>query len=179
MLSFKRHRREHQNQVDEEWQKQVNEGKVDPDDEEAKLLVDENDITRDFLSSDQTFVFSDEVTLYFDGKIIECILVIVDQTVYLLFKDTYRNIISPFNLIELAAVIMSPSNPMSAAFKMKDDKKLNRSHIIFQNQNMGLMVRFIQELEAYWLSVEFSDTIALTIDRNPVSFSFKDIALEK
>ena len=58
---------------------------------------------------------------------------------------------------------MSPSNPMSAAFKLKDHKKLGRSHIVFQNMNMGLMVRFIQELEAHWLSVEFSDQIAMTI----------------
>jgi len=44
---------------------------------------------------------------------------------------------------------------------------------------MGLMIRFIQELEAYWLAVEFSDTIAMVVDRKPVSFNFKDIALEK
>lgn len=154
-------------------------GRVDPEDEDEKPYIDENDITRDFLTSDQTFVFSDEVLLFFDSRIIECILVIVDTTIYVLYKDTYRNILSPFELEELSAIIMSPSNPMSAAFKLKDDKKLSRSHIIFQNQNMGLMVRFIQELEAYWLSVEFSDIIAMTIDRKPLSFNFKDIALEK
>ena len=44
---------------------------------------------------------------------------------------------------------------------------------------MGLMIRFIQELEAYWLAVEFSDQIALVVDRKPVPFSFQDIALEK
>ena len=44
---------------------------------------------------------------------------------------------------------------------------------------MGLMIRFIQELEAYWLSVEFSDAIAMVVDRKPVSFNFRDIVLEK
>jgi len=44
---------------------------------------------------------------------------------------------------------------------------------------MGLMIRFIQELEAHWLSVEFSDTIAMVVDRKPISFNFKDIVLEK
>ena len=44
---------------------------------------------------------------------------------------------------------------------------------------MGLMIRFIQELEAYWLAVEFSDQIALVVDRKPVPFNFQDIALAK
>lgn len=61
-----------------------------------------------------------------------------------MFKNkTSSNLYTPFDLEELQAVVMSPSNPMSAAFKLKDQKKLNRSHIIFQNQNMGLMIRFI------------------------------------
>ena len=67
---------------------------------------------------------------------------------------------------------MSPSNPMSAAFKLKDQNKLGRSHIVFQNMNMGIMVKFIQELEAHWLSVEFNDTIKMTIDKQPLTFSF-------
>jgi len=44
---------------------------------------------------------------------------------------------------------------------------------------MGLMVRFIQELEAYWLSVEFSDTIAMVVDKKPISFSFQEITMHK
>ena len=89
--------------------------------------------------------------------------IIVEQKVYILFKDTLGNMYTPFNLEELAAVVMSPSNPMSAAFRMKDQKKFGRSHIVFQNQNMGLLIRFIQELEAYWLSVEFSDQLAMVV----------------
>ena len=119
-------------------------------------MINVNEITRDFLSCDQSFIFSDELII-FDSKIIETIFAIVDQKVYILYKDTKMNVYTPFDLEELAAVVMSPSNPMSAAFRMKDCKKLNRSHIVFQNQNMGLMIRFIQELEAYWLSVEFND----------------------
>jgi len=48
-----------------------------------------------------------------------------------MFKDTLRNMYTPFDLTEIAAVIMSPTNPMSAAFRMKDSNKLGRSHIIF------------------------------------------------
>lgn len=74
---------------------------------------------------------------------------------------------------------MSPSNPMSAAFKIKDSSKIGRSHIIFQNHNMGLMIRFIQELNAFWLNVDFTDTIAMTVDRKPVSFNFSEITMER
>jgi len=44
---------------------------------------------------------------------------------------------------------------------------------------MGLMIRFIQELEAYWLSVEFNDQLAVIIEGKPSTFNFQDIALEK
>ena len=44
---------------------------------------------------------------------------------------------------------------------------------------MGLMIRFIQELEAYWLSVEFNDQIAMVVDNKPISFNFKDLAVER
>jgi hypothetical protein len=40
-------------------------------------------------------------------------------------------IYNPFKLDEIKALVMSPSNPMSAAFVMKDTHRLNRSHIIF------------------------------------------------
>ena len=85
------------------------------------------------MSSDQSFIFTDEIILY-DQKVITCNLAIVDQRVYIMFKNmTSSNLYTPFDLEELQAVVMSPSNPMSAAFKLKDQKKLNRSHIIFQN----------------------------------------------
>jgi len=67
----------------------------------------------------------------FDQKIITCNLAIVDQRVYIMFKDSNANLYTPFDLEDLSAVVMSPSNPMSAAFKLKDTKKLNRSHIVF------------------------------------------------
>lgn len=96
-----------------------------------------------------------------------------------MFKDSRNIVYTPFDIEEIAAIVMSPSNPMSAAFRMKDQNKFSRSHIIFQNMNMGLMIRFIQELEAYWLSVEFNDQLAVIVQGKPQPFNFKDIALEK
>jgi len=77
------------------------------------------DITQDYLTSDQAFVFSDEITIFHD-KIVEAVLTIVDMQVYFLFKSTKSSIYKPFELTELSAIVMSPSNPMSAAFKLKD-----------------------------------------------------------
>ena len=75
--------------------------------------------TCDFLTSDQCFIFSDELII-FDQKIMTCLLAVVDQRVYIMYKDSFVNVYTPFDLEELAAVVMSPSNPMSAAFKLKD-----------------------------------------------------------
>ena len=94
--------------------------------------MDVNEITRDLLTSDQSFVFSDELTI-FDRKLVATLLVVLDQRVYILFKDSLNVVYTPFDLEEIAAVVMSPSNPMSAAFRMKDQNKFKRSHIIFQN----------------------------------------------
>lgn len=131
-LTYNNHRKQLQRESDDKWRARV-EAQGSDDEKEARPLIDVNDITRDFLSSDQSFIFSDEMTIY-DQKIITCNLAIVDQRVYILFNDkAHSNLYTPFDLEELQAVVMSPSNPMSAAFKMKDQKKLNRSHIVFQN----------------------------------------------
>ena len=45
--------------------------------------------------------------------------------------------------------------------------------------NMGMMVRFIQELEAYWLAVEFSDHIAMVVNQKPESFSFEQLTKQR
>jgi hypothetical protein len=79
----------------------------------------------------------------------------------------------------VAALVMSPTNPQSAAFHLKNDKKLDMSHIIFQNSNMGLMVRYFQELELYDLKVEFKDQLAITVFGKPKKFEFQEIALGK
>ena len=84
-------------------------------------------------------------------------MVIVDSQIFLFYKESLVTIYNPFRLNEVAALVMSPSNPMSAAFLMKDPQRLTRSHIIFQNHNMGLLVRFFQELELFEMRVEFQD----------------------
>ena len=185
MLTFENKRKALQRDSDEKWRERVEAAaeNANSDDEsvekEPRPKIGLDDLsTRDFLTSDQCFIFSDELTI-FDQKIMTCIFTIVDQKVYIMFKDSMINVYTPFDLEELGAIVMSPSNPMSAAFRMKQQDKLNRSHIIFQNQNMGLLIRFIQELEAHWLSVEFSDQIAMVIDKKPISFNFKELTIEK
>ena len=131
MLTFKTRRLHHQRIADEKW-KEENDFILDEEEKAERPVIDEADVTRDFLTSDQSFVFSDEMII-FDQKIHTSVLVIVDQRVYILFKDSLQNMYTPFDLEELAAVVMSPSNPMSAAFRLKDQNKFGRSHIIFQN----------------------------------------------
>ena len=57
MLTYEGHRKELQKQSDEEWRARVGESFSDEDEEEKKQreprpVIDVNDITRDFLSSD-------------------------------------------------------------------------------------------------------------------------------
>ena len=58
-------------------------------------------------------------------------MVIINSQIYLFYKESMVTIYNPFKLDEIKALVMSPSNPMSAAFVMKDTHRLNRSHIIF------------------------------------------------
>mgnify|MGYP000430439920 CR=1 FL=1 len=72
---------------------------------------------------------------------------------------------------------MSPQLPQSAAWHVRDDKKLGRSHVIFQCYNMGLLVKYLQDLQLYDLRVEFKDRLAMTIDRKALKFEFTEITL--
>ena len=146
LMTFDNHRKEVQKQVDDEYKEKLQrlqDGEEFDDDESfEKKYVTNADITTDYLTCDQVFIFSDEITIYHE-KIQNAILAVIDTKVFLLFKESKSSIYRPFDLEELSAIVMSPSNPMSAAFKMKDQNKLKRSHIVFQNNNMGLLVRFI------------------------------------
>ena len=96
MMTFKSRKQHHQRISDEQWRARVEEQaqkaeqagtSVDEEDKEPRPLIDDQDITRDFLTSDQSFVFSDEMII-FDNRIIECTLAIIDQRVYILYKET-------------------------------------------------------------------------------------------
>jgi hypothetical protein len=44
---------------------------------------------------------------------------------------------------------------------------------------MGLMVRFLQELNLYSLKVEFADAFPMTVNEIPIKFAFEEITLSK
>ena len=62
-LTYNNHRKQLQRESDDKWRARV-EAQGSDDEKEARPLIDVNDITRDFLSSDQSFIFSDEMTIY-------------------------------------------------------------------------------------------------------------------
>lgn len=63
----------------------------------------------DFLSSDQTFVFADEIVVYQGGKVADCLLAIVDEQVYIIYMESKGSIASPFDIHEVSHFVMSPS----------------------------------------------------------------------
>ena len=101
-MTFKKYRKAKQKIADEEYEARVKEieaaGK-DIEDEESleREHVKVEDITQDYLTCDQSFIFSDEITIYHE-KITEAVLVIVDTKVYLIFKANQTSIYKPFDL---------------------------------------------------------------------------------
>ena len=61
----------------------------------------------------------------------ETVLVVLNNVVYLLYKDSKNTMYTPFKVKDIAAMIMSPTLHTAAAFKLRDSRKLKRSHIIF------------------------------------------------
>ena len=122
MLTFKHRKKQHQKRLDEGWHREL-EAQGEDAEPIPRPLVDENNITRDILTHDQSFIFSDEMIVYDDRKIVNTEFYIVDQRFYIVFKDSRNIVYTPFDIEEVAAVVMSPSNPMSAAFRMKDQAK--------------------------------------------------------
>jgi len=93
----------------------------------------------------------------------------------LFYKDSKATIFNPIKLSEIRAIVMSPSNPMHAAFEVKDPARLGRSHIVFKSQNMGLLVRYLQQLALYELKVIFNDHFNMFVNGKPVAFRFSEI----
>ena len=129
----------------------------------------------DFLQSNQVPIFTDNITLYRDGEMFKCHLCIIDVMVFVLYREKKTLAQTPFKIEDLEEMIMSPSQPTSSAFKLKDTQKYGRSHCIFQSFSMGLLVRFFQELELYDLKVTFHDSFPMTVKDDPVAFNFDDI----
>ena len=69
-------------------------------------------------------------------------MVILDKMVYFVYKESKCLVLDPLKLGQISALVMSPSQPMSAAFKLNDAQNMRRSHVIFQNFNMGILVRY-------------------------------------
>lgn len=105
----------------------------------AKAQLEET-VARDLLTCDEALIFADDVRVYqppgpSSGKAEHaCILVIYNGKVFLVYGESKLTIYSPFDLLsEVKALVMSPSNPLSAAFHLKNDRQLQRSHVIFQS----------------------------------------------
>lgn len=98
------------------------------------------------LDENNDLLFSDILYIYQEKKVIETLLTVLHNTVYLMYKDSKNTMYTPFKVKDIQAMIMSPTLHTAASFKLKNPLKLKRSHIIFQNYNMGLLVRYFQEL---------------------------------
>ena len=88
--------------VDEEYEAKVakleEEGKNVEDEESLeKIVLQECDVTQNYLTCDQSFIFSDEITIFHE-KITEAILCIIDTKVYVLFKSNKTSVYRPFDL---------------------------------------------------------------------------------
>jgi len=74
----------------------------------------------DFLQSNQVPIFTDNITLYRDGEMFKCHLCIIDVMVFVLYREKKTLAQTPFKIEDLEEMIMSPSQPTSSAFKLKD-----------------------------------------------------------
>jgi hypothetical protein len=69
----------------------------------------------DFLVSEDVPVFTDDITLYMQGDLFKCSMVIVDTTIFLLYREKMTLVTQPFNVADLLILMLSPSLPTTAA----------------------------------------------------------------
>ena len=98
-----------------------------------------------------------------------------NSLLFIIYQDSKASVYQPFAFKDVSALIMSPQLPQSAAWQIRDHLKLGRSHVIFQNFNMGILVKYLQDLQLHELRVEFKDSLAMTIDRKALKFEFTEI----
>ncbi len=65
-------------------------------------------------------VFSDEVRVLKDPNPIICVLIVVSDVVFLLYKESQKLLYSPFNIRDIECLVLSKSNPLIGAIQLKE-----------------------------------------------------------
>jgi hypothetical protein len=65
-------------------------------------------VVKDHLTSDQALVFSDEIKIFSNGTLFECVLVVFDLACYILQKQGGACFYNPFTLrSDVSALVLS------------------------------------------------------------------------
>ena len=73
-----------------------------------KAVLDEIEVVRNHLTSDQALIFSDEIKIFSNNTLFECVLVVFNYTCYLLHKDAGTCFYNPFSLLnDVGALVLS------------------------------------------------------------------------
>jgi len=92
----------------------------------------------------------------------------------MVYTNSKNAVFNPFEFETFDSLIMSLDMPEAAAFSLKDTSGFDKTHIIFENYNMGLLLSYIQEIGLGDIRLEFKNSFPVTIleTNSPEPFSF-------
>jgi hypothetical protein len=116
--------------------------------------------------------FSTSISLYDGKKWYDSIIIIVDTIFISLFQNTAGKFYSAFDLNYVESLILSETVPSFGAFELESDtaNRLQTSHIIFDCDSVGLIIKYIQEMRQYG---HLDSKIGLKVTDNTLDYIIK------
>lgn len=123
-------------------------------------------------------VYSENIKIYQNRKLLDCLMIINEGAIYLIQKD--KLLLQPFSFLsDIVKVRFSETFESYIALKIKDLKKFQcRDHVILDLKDRRLLADFMldyaqqKEDDVIWENNEEFNMIVLS---SPVWFSFEDL----
>ena len=114
------------------------------------------------------------------GKRKPGIFVITQGVLILLYKSTKRMVTQPFKFDNIQKLSMAENVPSAAALELDEDAKqaTRKSHLIIESPSMGLLMRYIIELN-FSAEIDFCEELTMTEEDNEIDFQFIELVTMK
>lgn len=104
------------------------------------------------------------------------IFVVVADIVIFLYKKRKTVVVNPFKIHEIPEMVCAENVPSACTIQVSEhvEGRIGRSHLIFESNSMGLLMRYIFEQE-YEIELDFCDSVPIRISGAQRDFCFTEL----
>lgn len=122
-------------------------------------------------------LLSIELEVYMNNQRLKAMLVITDDVLIMLYMAKgYSSVINPIRVNDVETLFLAESMPSAAALHFSDEVsvKLNRTHLVFESPNLGLLMRYLLERD-YTTDISFCNEIEVKEGNDTSTWFFNDM----